>query len=345
MLRSPPVAPVRPVADDHFGTRIVDNYRYFENLKDPEVQEWMKAQADYARATLDALPGRVGAARSVAVKLPSADSTLVILLGTGNPVPDPEAAGPATAVVVGPRVFLFDAGAGVMRRVRAAKLPTSGPTALFITHLHSDHTLGYPDVIFTTWVMGRTKPLDVFGPHGLQSMTDHIIAAWKEDIDIRSHGLEHRASNGYAVRVHEIAPGVVYDSGGVKITAIPVLHGSWKEAYGYRIDTPDRSIVLSGDTRPSQAIEEAARGVDVLIHEAYPESANLTPRDSAFASYRRSFHTSAVELGRLAAIAKPKMVVLYHHVLPPDGGAALIAAVRGAGYQGRVIFGKDLDRF
>ena len=165
-----------------------------------------------------------------------------------------------------------------MRRVSAAKLPVSGPTALFITHLHSDHTLGYPDVIFTTWVMGRTKPLDVFGPHGLQSMTDHIVAAWKEDIDVRTNGLEHRLANGYAVRVHEISPGVVYDSAGVKITAIPVLHGSWKEAYGYRVDTPDRSIVLSGDTRPSPALEQAARGVDVLIHEAYPEPVNGTPR-------------------------------------------------------------------
>lgn len=295
----------------------------------------------HARATVSS----VDAARSVAAIVPRADSTVVILLGTGNPVPDPDAAGPATAVVVGSRVFLFDAGAGVMRRMRAAKLPVSGPTAVFITHLHSDHTLGYPDVILTTWVMGRNKPLEVFGPHGLQSMTDHIIAAWKEDIDVRTRGLERRPPNGYAVRVHEIAPGVVYDSGGVKITAIPVLHGSWKEAYGYRIDTPDRSIVLSGDTRPSPAIEQAARDVDILIHEAYSEYANIAPRDSAFARYRRLFHTSSVELGHLAAAAKPKLLVLYHHVVPPDGGASLIASVRGAGYQGRVVFGRDLDRF
>jgi hypothetical protein len=173
-------------------------------------------------------------------------------------------------------------------------------------------------------------------------MTDHIVAAWKEDIDVRTNGLEQRPANGYAVRVHEISPGVVYDSAGVKITAIPVLHGSWKEAYGYRVDTPDRSIVLSGDTRPSPAIEQAARGVDVLIHEAYPESPSITQRDSAFARYRRAFHTSAAELGRLAAAAKPKLLVLYHHATPADGGAAVIATIRGAGYQGRVIFGKAL---
>jgi ribonuclease BN (tRNA processing enzyme) len=286
-----------------------------------------------------------GNERAAAGIVPRTDSTVVILLGTGNPIPDPDAAGPATAIVVGSRVFLFDAGAGVMRRVRAAKLPISGPTALFVTHLHSDHTLGYPDVIFTTWVFGRTMPLQVFGPHGLQAMTDHIIAAWKEDIDIRTNGLEHRTPNGYAVHVHEISPGVAYDSAGVKITAIPVQHGSWKEAYGYRVDTPDRSIVLSGDTRPSPAIEQAARGVDVLIHEVYPESANGTPQGTPSAAYRRAFHTSDAELGHLAAAAKPKMLVLYHHRPSADGGESVVSTIRGQGYQGRIIFGKDLDRF
>jgi ribonuclease BN (tRNA processing enzyme) len=286
-----------------------------------------------------------GVARSTAAIVPGGDSTVVVLLGTGNPVPDPDAAGPATAIVVGSRVFLFDAGAGVMRRVRAAKLPISGPTALFVTHLHSDHTLGYPDVILTSWTMGRTTPLEVYGPHGLQAMTDHIVAAWKEDINIRTNGLEHLTPNGYAVHVHEIAPGVVYDSAGVKVTAIPVLHGSWKEAYGYRVDTPDRSIVLSGDTRPSPALEQAARDVDVLIHEAYPEGANASSRSTVTAPYRRAFHTSDAELGRLAAAAKPKMLVLYHHVVQADGGESMVATIRGEGYQGRILFGKDLDRF
>jgi ribonuclease BN (tRNA processing enzyme) len=289
------------------------------------------------------------AARPAAASVARADSTVVILLGTGNPFPDPTEAGPATAIVVGSRVFLFDAGEGVMRRMRAAELPIGGPTALFITHLHTDHTLGYPDVIFTTWGPGRRKtPLEVYGPHGLQAMTNYIITAWKEDIDVRTNGLAEATPNGYAVHVHEIAPGVVYDSAGVKITAIPVLHGSWKEAYGYRVDTPDRSIVLSGDTRPSAALEQAARDVDVLIHEVYREADNLigapTPADGPVA-YRRAFHTSDVELGRLAAAAKPKMLVLYHHAIQADGGEKIVARIRAAGYQGRILFGKDLDRF
>lgn len=186
------------------------------------------------------------------------DSTTIVLLGTGGPRPNPAASGPATAVVVGSRVFLFDAGPGVERRLSAAGLPVDGVTALFVTHLHSDHTLGLPDLIFTSWVMGRRAPLAAFGPHGLRQMIDHIIAAWSEDIAIRTSGLEHEAPGGYRAAVHEIRPGAIYDSAGVRVTAIPVLHGSWKEAFAYRVDTPDRSIVISGDTRPSDALARAA---------------------------------------------------------------------------------------
>ena len=111
-----------------------------------------------AAALLGAAPG----ATQVQSPLGRADSTVIVLLGTGGPPPTPDAAGPATAIVVGSRVFLFDAGAGVMRRMRAAGLPVTGPTATFITHLHSDHTLGLPDVILTTWIVGRKKPLSSF---------------------------------------------------------------------------------------------------------------------------------------------------------------------------------------
>ena len=144
--------------------------------------------------------------------------TRVILLGTGNPYPNPERSGPATAVVYNNRVFLFDAGAGVMREINKAGLPISGQEATFITHLHSDHTLGYPDLIFTTWLMRRKKHLQVYGPHGLEKMTDYLYKAYAEDIKIRIEGLERELPDAYKVDVHEINPGVVYDSDGVKIT-------------------------------------------------------------------------------------------------------------------------------
>lgn len=276
-----------------------------------------------------------------------ADSTTIVLLGTGTPRPDPLAFGPATAIVVGDRVFLFDAGAGVMRRFSGAKLPTTGPTAVFFTHLHSDHTLGYPDLILTTWVTGRAKPLHAYGPHGLTHMTNAIIDAWRDDIDIRTNGLEHATPNGYAVDVHEVSPGIVFDSGGVKITAIPVLHGSWKEAYGYRIDTPTRSIVISGDTRPSPALEQASRNVDVLIHEVHPDTGITPPsRHSApeWDLYLKAFHTSASELGALAASAKPRMLILYHFA-SATRGEEVTATIRKQGYEGRIVLGKDLDRY
>ena len=276
------------------------------------------------------------------------EQTQIILLGTGTPYPDPNAAGPATAVLVGKRVFLFDAGSGVMRRINAAKLPISGPEAVFITHLHSDHTLGYADLILTSWIMRRVSPMPVYGPHGLRSMTAHLLAAYTQDIQIRTYGLEREVRGGYRVKVHEIQSGIVYERDGVRITAIPVPHGSWKEAYAYRIDTPDRSIVISGDTRPSEALIRASGGVDVLVHEVY-SPLHLAPEDRPggkyWPRYMREFHTSDVELGALAARAKPKLLVLTHIIRFGSSDDDLLAGVRAGGFTGQVRVGKDLDRY
>jgi ribonuclease BN (tRNA processing enzyme) len=282
------------------------------------------------------------------LKTDTAAATEIILLGTGTPYPDPAASGPATAVVVGGRVLLFDAGPGVMRRLKAANLPISGPEALFITHLHSDHTLGYADLMLTSWVMRRRAPFPVYGPRGLQRMTTHLLSAYAEDIDIRTNGLEHEVAGGYRVDVHEIAAGVVYEKEGVRVTAIPVPHGAWKNAFAYRIDTADRSIVISGDTRPSDALIKAARGVDVLIHEVY-SAARLKPEDRPggkdWPQYCREYHTSDVELGALAKRAQPKLLILDHIIRMGASDEEILAAVRASGYAGKVVVGKDLARF
>ena len=149
-----------------------------------------------------------------------------------------------------------------MRRLAGANLPVNGVTAAFITHLHSDHVLGLPDLIFSSWLFGRSRPFGLYGPPGLRNMTEHFYAAFAEDIRVRTTGLEHEPSGGYRVAVHEIKPGIVYDSGGVRVRAFQVNHGSWRYAYGYRIDTPDRSIVISGDTRPSEELIRQATGVE-----------------------------------------------------------------------------------
>ena len=284
----------------------------------------------------------------ILIPVPAFAQTQVLLLGTGTPYPDPNASGPATAVVVGKRVFLFDAGAGVMRQINAANLPISGPEATFFTHLHSDHTLGYPDLILTSWIMRRHSDLQVFGPPGLNDMTSHILKAFKEDIDIRTQGLEREVRELLRVHVHEIRAGVVYDKDGVKVTAISVPHGSWKYAYAYRVDTADRSIVISGDTAPSQALIDASKNVDVLVHEVYLAT-NLRPEDrpggELWPQYMRKFHTSEIELGEIAAKSNCKQLVLTHIIRFGGSDDQLLSGIRKGGYNGRVMIGKDLARY
>lgn len=288
------------------------------------------------------------AAAGTTARAQARDSATVVLVGTGFPRPDPAAAGPATAVVVGSRVFLFDAGAGIQRALSAARLPINGVTALFITHLHSDHTLGLPDLILDSWVMGRRTPLPAYGPPGLRAMTAHILAAWVEDLRVRVEGLEHETPVTPQVRVHEIAPGVVYDSGGVRVTAVAVPHGALRHAFAYRVDAGGRSVVISGDTRPSPALERLSAGVDVLVHEVYasetlkPES---RPGGGDWPRYMHDVHTSDVELGAIAARARPRILVLTHLIRMGASDSTLLAGVRRGGFTGRVVIGHDGDRY
>ena len=272
----------------------------------------------------------------------------LIILGTGVPVPDPERSGPAYALLLGERTFLFDAGAGVMRRVAAAGLPINGFTAAFLTHLHSDHTLGLPDVLFTTWTMGRRGPFPLVGPPGTEAMVSHLLAAWHEDITVRTTGLEQGQPAGPFVTVVESRGGVVYDSAGVRITAIPVPHGELRLAFGYRIELPTRTIILSGDTAPSQAIEDASRGADVLVHEGYPEVRLVTenrPGGDQWPAYMRAVHTSDVEIGQLARRSGVKQLVLSHFVWMGGTPEEAVAGVRRGGYEGPVVVAKDLEAF
>ena len=187
--------------------------------------------------------------------------TKVVLLGTGTPRPYPDRSGPATAIVVGERAYLVDFGPGVVRRAAAAaekgtpELESTNLKVAFLTHLHSDHTAGYPDLILTPWVMGRTE-LDVYGPEGLEEMTKHVLEAWRQDIEIRTKGLEQR--HALVVRAHDVKPGVVYKDERVTVTAFRVPHGQWPQAFGYRFDTPRKNIVISGDTSPSEELVRIA---------------------------------------------------------------------------------------
>jgi ribonuclease BN (tRNA processing enzyme) len=271
----------------------------------------------------------------------------VVFLGTGTPNPDPDRSGPAVAVVAGTQAYLVDAGPGVVRRARAAAdrtqinaLRAPSLTFLFLTHLHSDHTLGYPDLIFTPAVVGRGKPLEVFGPKGTQEMTDHLMAAWKKDMDVRINGLEHGNANAYKVNVHEISPGVVHKDGNVMVKAFLVKHATWDQAFGYRFEAAGRSIVISGDTAPTPSVAEACSGCDVLVHEVYCNPSG----QGGGSAYYKAAHTSAAELAEIAAQAKPKLLVLYHQLFSGCTEATLLQQVQQK-YAGAVVSAKDLDIF
>jgi ribonuclease BN (tRNA processing enzyme) len=273
--------------------------------------------------------------------------TQIVFLGTGTPNADPDRSGPAVAIVVNDTPYLVDFGPGVVRRaslalrngIKGLALPKL--TRAFVTHLHSDHTVGYPDLIFTPWVMERKEPLEVYGPKGLKAMTSHILAAYKEDIDIRLHGLEHANPDGYKVIAHEIKPGVIYKDANVTVKAFLVRHGSWKQAFGYRFETADRTIVISGDTAPAESIVENCNRCDVLIHEVYSE-AGFATRTPAWQEYHSHFHTSSKELAELATRAKPGVLILYHQLFWGMSEESLLAEIRRS-YDGKVVSAHDLD--
>ena len=282
--------------------------------------------------------------------------TQVVLLGTGTPPADPDRSGPATAVVVNGTPYLVDAGAGVVRRAKSAVVDKGvaglDPVKLrvvFFTHLHSDHTVGYPDVILTPWVLGRRVPLEVHGPRGIREMTDHLLEAYRADFDTRTkdRGLYTVGAfpEGHAVNAHEVRPGVVYKDANVTVTAFATKHAM--ESYGYRFDTPDRSIVVSGDTNPTQATIDACRGCDVLVHEVLTE--DWLTRRPDFRAYAAQFHTTTRQLVELATKARPRLLILSHTSLSlrptVDSERSTPAAMLGemSSYAGHVVVGRDLD--
>jgi ribonuclease BN (tRNA processing enzyme) len=270
----------------------------------------------------------------------------VVLLGTGTPNPDPARSGPSVAIVVDGTPYLVDFGPGVVRRAAAAcaagieGLDVTRLAVAFLTHLHSDHTAGYPDLILSPWVLGREDSLRVYGPPGLKHMTDHVLSAYQEDVHERLDGLEPANRTGHRVDAFEVEPGIVYDDDRVTIEAFAVNHG-FRPAYGYRFTTPDRAVIISGDTAPFDGWAKTYAGCDLLVHEV--QSADgLARRVPAWRTYHSAVHTTAIELAEVASIVRPKLLVLYHqlfHGVTEDG---LLREVRER-YSGDVVSGKDLD--
>ena len=274
----------------------------------------------------------------------------VVILGTGTPNADPERSGPSVAVVAGNRAYLVDCGPGVVRRAAAAAarhgiaaLQADRLGIVFITHLHSDHTLGLPDLMLTPWVLERRTPLEVYGPPGVKSMTHHLLEAYAQDITMRQQGLEPDKHDGWKANAHEIKPGVVYRDSNVTVTAIAVPHANWKHAFAYRFESHGEVVVISGDTRPSDAVVKACDGCDVLVHEVY-SAERFKARPADWQRYHADAHTSTVELAALARRARPKRLVLYHQLFWGATDDDLVREVH-QGYDGPVSSARDLELY
>lgn len=275
--------------------------------------------------------------------------TQLILLGTGTPNADPERSGPSLAIVVGSNSYIVDFGPGVVRRASALSKQWGGKIEAlnannlklaFLTHLHSDHTAGYADLILTPWVLGRNIPLEVYGPKGLTQMTEDLLEAYRSDISYRLDGLEPANALGWQVNTHEITEGVVFQDDLIEVTAFKINHGSWDNAFGYRFVTPDKTIVISGDTRPSQNLIRYSEGADILVHEVYSQ-AGFDKKTEVWKKYHAAHHTSTFELGEIANKTKPGLLVLHHILFWGANEEELLDEISQI-YDGLVSVGSDM---
>ena len=273
-----------------------------------------------------------------------AQSLKVTLLGTGSPQPRMDRFGPSILVEAGEKKLLFDCGRGVAQRIEQLKIAFTDIDALFVTHLHSDHIVGIPDLWLTGWARGRKAPLQVWGPTGTKSMMTHLAEAYQYDIQIRQLD-DKLPPQGVAVIANDIGQGVVYDRAGIKITAFLVDHGVVKPALGYRIDFAGHSVVLSGDTRYSENLIRFSQKVDVLIHEVIDPDRFRAKNPSMSAERLQAIvghHTSAELAGTIFTQVKPKLAV-YSHIVPGDS-ADLVPLTRKT-YAGPLEVGEDLMSF
>ena len=276
--------------------------------------------------------------------------TQVVVLGTGTPIPDPRRAGSSIAVIHKGEAYLFDVGAGAVQNATIARyrydIPSLYPTEIccvFLTHLHNDHTQDLSELATTMW-WRRQRQLRAWGPSGLADLAAGVNQMMVPDLAIRLSGNQPiQQPDGYRIEPTEIEPGIVFVKGDLTIEAFNVSHGAVAPAFGFRIVTDDKTVVISGDTAYSETLLEKARGVDVLIHEVISDSGLLRNSES-FQAYHRGTHTPASELARLATAARPDVLVLYHGLFYGVPESVLMDEVT-AGYNGETVLANDLDVF
>jgi ribonuclease Z len=267
----------------------------------------------------------------------------VILLGTGYPRPDPNRAGPSNAVTLGDKTFIVDAGRGVVMRLAATGIPLASMRTVFLTHLHSDHTAGLPDLFATTWDMGRNTPLELYGPEGTDKLSKALLEYFDADIHIRRDLTEMLPAAGAMIETHIVREGIVFEDSDVRIVAFLEDHRPVEPAFGYRFESHGKVIVISGDTRPNDNLIKYARGADVLVLEAYLPGHFDRVDTPEVAARLKHYHTSAEEAGQVAQKAGVKLLVLTH-LIPGDADATFLERAKKF-FQGKVIVGRDLMRF
>ncbi|MDG2087641.1 MAG: MBL fold metallo-hydrolase [Arenicellaceae bacterium] len=282
------------------------------------------------------------------------DDFRVTLLGTGDPIPRIDRFGPATLVEVAGQELLFDVGRGVTQRLVQLDIALSALDAVFLTHFHSDHITGIPDLWMTGWIPPpfgrRSVPFEVWGPTGTEDMLKNLKQAFILNTNIRIPD-ELLPPEGIKTIAHEFnEDGVVYEKDGVQVTAFTVDHGELiKPSYGYRIDYKGRAVVISGDTKFDKNLIEAAKGADLVIHEVALASEELLASSEQF---RRivGHHTTPEEAGIVFAEINPKLAVYTHLVMlssaeiPEAPLDSLITRTR-INYQGPLVIGEDLMTF
>lgn len=267
----------------------------------------------------------------------------VTLLGTGNPTPSLTRFGPSILVRAGDETLLFDAGRGAAQRLFQLGVPFQNINAVFLTHLHSDHIVGLPDLWLTGWLTGRTtSPLTLIGPAGTTEMAGYLEKAFAFDVRIRVEEGGQSAGGGQ-ISARDIVQGAVYEEHGVRVTAFDVDHGMVKPALGYRIEYRGHVVVLSGDTRFSENVIEFSKGADLLVHEVA-----LAPTDinSSTRGYRAfAHHTTPEQAAEVFSRVKPKLAV-YSHIVSLWGlkDEELTLRTRPL-YPGPFEIGEDLMSF
>ncbi len=276
----------------------------------------------------------------------------VTLLGTGSPSPIMRRFGPGVLVEVGGKKLLIDCGRGVTQRLMQAGLRLGQVDALFITHLHSDHVVGIPDLWLTGWLEAsyaqRKGPFGVYGPNGTQNLMDGLARAY--DWDVKARIADQKLDPvSIQAQVTQFKEGVIYEQNGIKVSAIEVDHGELLHpAFGFRVDYDGRSVVISGDTRFSENLIKHAAGTDLLIHQVAAAHEDLLkiPTFKVIIDH----HTQPHEAGNVFTRVKPKLAVYYHFVLlgipkiPPVTEQEVLEMTRKT-YSGPLLIGEDLMAF